>query len=97
MIVERYQGYSINRLRDGAYRVWDGKEVFQVFSEASGSLVFTLTVFYNPKRILKLEDKEAVIAGLMAPALAALRRKIDAGDLTDAAVHAEAEPRAAAG
>ena len=89
MIVERYKGYSINRLRDGAYRVWDAKETFQVFSERTGALVFTLTAFYNPKRILKLEDKEAVIAGLMQPALAAVRHKLDTGDLTDCSLHAE--------
>ncbi|MEK7217225.1 MAG: hypothetical protein AAB289_16700 [Chloroflexota bacterium] len=89
MIVERYKGYSINRLRDGAYRVWDAKETFQVFSEQTGMLAFTLTAFYNPKRILKLEDKEAVIAGLMQPALTAIRDKLDAGDLADCSLHAE--------
>lgn len=89
MIAERYKGYSINRLRDGAYQVWDGKETFQVFSEITGMLAFTLTAFYNPKRILKLENKEAVIDGLMAPALAAMRHKIDAGDLTDCSLHVE--------
>ncbi|MSQ26764.1 MAG: hypothetical protein EXR51_01325 [Dehalococcoidia bacterium] len=89
MVVERYKGYSINRLRDGAYRVWDAKETFQVFSEQTGMLAFTLTAFYNPKRILQLEDKEAVITALMEPAMTAIRHKLDAGDLTDCSLHAE--------
>ncbi len=96
MIVERFQGYSINRLRDGAYLVLDGKETFQVFSEQTGALAFTLTAFYNPKRILKLEDQEAVIVSLMRPAMTAIRHKIDAGNLTDCSLHVEAAPHPAA-
>lgn len=89
MVVDRYRGYSVYRLRDAPYKVLDGKEVFRVFDEGTGKLAFTFLAFYNPKRILRPEDKEAVIWALMRPALEALRRKIDTGDLTDGQLHVE--------
>lgn len=92
MVVDRYRGYSVYQLRDTNYRVFDGREVFQVFDERTGSLAFTFIGFYNPKRILRPENKEAVISALMRPAFAAIRRKIDVGDLTDGQLHVESHP-----
>ena len=94
MVVDRYKGYSVDRLREANYRVLDGNERFHVYDERTGALAFAFTGFYNPKRILVPEDKEAVIAGLMKPALVAIRSKIDAGDLTDGYLHVESAAHA---
>ena len=87
MVVDRYKGYSVYRLRESFYRVLESKEIFQVFDERTGKLALTLTAYYNPKRILRPADKEAVLNALLQPALAEIRRKIDAGDLTDHHLH----------
>lgn len=89
MVVDRYKGYSINRRREPNYKVKESREVYDIYNERSGALAFSFTGYYNPKRILKPLNKEAVIAGLMQPVLAEVRRKIDAGDLTDGYLHAE--------
>ena len=96
MVTDRYRGYSVYRLRDTNYRVLDGREVFQVFDERTGHLAFTFIAFYNPKRILRPEDKEAVISTLMRPAFAAIRQKIDDGDLTGGQLHVESHPMSSA-
>ncbi|GEM_PF-2507252 len=90
MVVDRYNGYSISRLRESNYKVKEAREVYQVFDEHTGALAFSFTGYYNPKHILKTADKEALIRALMAPVLAAIRAKIDAHDLTDGFLHAEA-------
>ena len=89
MVVDRYKGYSVYRLRETYYRVLAAREDFQVYDERTGRLAFTLVAFYNPKRILRPEDKEAAVSALVQPALEAIRRKIDAGDLTDGQLHVE--------
>ena len=89
MVVDRYKGYSVYRLREPNYKVKEAKETFQVFDETTGKLAFTFVGFYNPKRILRPADKEAVIRRLMEPVLLAVREKIDKGDLTDGFLHAE--------
>ncbi len=90
MVVDRYHGYSVSRLRESNYKVKESHEVYQVFDEHTGTLAFTFTGYYNPKHILRTADKEALIGVLMVPVLAAIRAKIDAGDLTDGFLHAEA-------
>ena len=87
MVVDRYKGYSIYRLRESFYRVLDSKETLQVFDERTGKLAFTVVAYYNPKRILKPADKEEVILSVLQPAFEEIRRKIDGGDLTDAQLH----------
>ena len=90
MVIDRYKGYSVSRQREpNNYKVLDSNEVLQVYDERTGETAFTLNVFYNPKRILRIEDKERVIASLLAPAIAEVRRKIDAGDLTDRLLHVD--------
>lgn len=89
MVVDRYKGYSVYRLRETYYRVLAAREDFQVYDERTGRLAFTLVAFYNPKRILRPADKEAVVSTLVQPALEAIRHKIDAGDLTDGQLHVE--------
>ena len=82
-------GYSIYTVRELNYKVLDGKEVFRVHDERTGQLAFTMIGFYNPKRILRPEDKEATITELMEPVLATIRRKIDQGELSDGFLHVE--------
>lgn len=89
MVVDRYKGYSVYRVREPNYKVKESREAYQVFDERTGALAFSFTGFYNPKRILKAVDKEAVIRRLMQPVFDAIRAKIDAGDLTDGFLHAE--------
>ena len=90
MVVDRYKGYSVYQVRElPTYKVLDGKEVFRVHDERTGSLAFTFTAFYNLKRILRPENKEAVIVRLIAPAMETIRRKIDAGDLTGGFLHVD--------
>ncbi len=87
MVVDRYKGHSVYKRRETFYRVLDGKETFEVFDEKTGDKAFTFVGFYNPKAILRPENKEAAIMELMAPVLHAIRAKIDAGDLTDGFLH----------
>ena len=90
MVVDRYKGYSVYQTRElPNYKVLDGKEAFRVHHERTGALAFTFTAFYNPKRILRPENKEAVIAALIAPALLSIRDKIDSGNLTDGFMHVD--------
>ena len=97
MVVDRYRGHSMYQDREVTnYRVLDGKETFRVHDEATGRLRFTFTAFYNPKRLLRPEDKEAVLADLLTPALEAVRAKIDAEDFTDGFMHVD-PPRAMPG
>ena len=77
MVVDRYKGYSVYKRRETFYRVLDGKETFDVFSEATGDKSFTFVGFYNPKAILRPEDKERVILDIMKPVFEAIRAKID--------------------
>jgi hypothetical protein len=90
MVVDRYQGYSVYRVREPNYKVKESREVYQIFDDRTGALAFTFTGYYNPKRLLKPMDKEAVIRGLMEPVLAAIRGKIGRRDFTDGFLHAEA-------
>jgi hypothetical protein len=94
MVVDRYKGYSVYRMREDNYKVQDGKERYHVYNEGTGQLAFAFIAFYNPKRILRPENKEAVIAELMKPALDAMRAKLDAGDLSDGFLHVESAPGA---
>lgn len=87
MVVDRYKGYSIYSKRETFYRVLDGKETFEVYDERTSALAFSFTGFYNPKAVLRPEDKERVIAEIMQPVLATIREKIDRGDLTDGYLH----------
>ena len=90
MVVDRYRGYSVYQEREPvSYKVLDGKETFRVHSERTGGVAFTFTAFYNPKRIVRPENKEAVIAQLIQPAIDVIHRKIDAGDLTDGFMHVD--------
>jgi hypothetical protein len=90
MVADRYKGYSVYQVRElSNYKVLDGKEVFRVHDERTGDLAFTFTAFYNPKRILRPENKEVVIAALVVPALEAIRAKIDTADLTDGFLHVD--------
>lgn len=87
MVVDRYKGYSVYRLRESFYRVLESSETLQVFDERTGRLAFTVVAYYNPKRILKPANKEAVVLAALQPAFEEIRRKIDSGDLTDAQLH----------
>ena len=87
MVVDRYKGYSVYSQRETFYRVLDGKETFEVYDERTGDLAFSFTGFYNPKAVLRPADKEAVIIAIMQPVFAAIREKIDRGDLTDGFQH----------
>lgn len=90
MVLDRYKHYSVYQTREPAnYKVLDGKETLRVHDERTGALAFTFTAFYNPKRILRPEAKEDVITELIRPAQAEVRRKIDAGDLTDGFMHVD--------
>ena len=90
MVVDRYKGYSVYQDREPVnYRVLDGKETFRAHNEGTGVLAFTFTAFYNPKRIVRPEDKESLIVRLVRPALEEVRRKIDAADLTDGFMHVD--------
>lgn len=90
MIVDRYNGYSVNRVRESNYKVKEAREEFQIVDESTGRIAFTYTGYYNPKRIVKTGDKEAVISKLMEPVLKAIRIKIDTGELSDGFLHSEA-------
>ena len=96
MVIDRYKGYSVYRARDVQYRVQEASEKLEVVDERTGTARCTVTVFYNPKRILRPEDKETALADLLRPAQEYIRHKIDVGDLTDEAVHAEALAKAVA-
>ncbi|MSQ10353.1 MAG: hypothetical protein EXR52_05035 [Dehalococcoidia bacterium] len=96
MVVDRYKGYSISRVREPQYKVMESREAYQVFDERTGALAFTFTGFYNPKGILKSGDKEGAIRRLMQPVFDEMRTKIDRGDLTDGFLHAEAAAHEAA-
>ncbi len=87
MVVDRYKSFSVYRLRETNYKVLDSKETLQVFDERTGMLAFTVVAYYNPKRILKPANKEAVILSALQPAFEEIRRKIDGGDLTDSQLH----------
>ena len=87
MVVDRYKGYYVYSQRETFYRVLDGKESFNVFDERTGLRAFTFTGFYNPKAMLLPADKEQVITAIMEPVSAAIRDKIDRGDLTDGFLH----------
>lgn len=87
MVVDRYKGHSVYKLRETFYRVLDGRETFEVFDEKTGHKAFTFVGFYNPKAILRPENKEAAITEIMAPVFQAIRAKIDSGDLTDGFLH----------
>jgi len=90
MVLLRYKGYSAYQTREPAqYKVLDGREHLRVYDERTGELGFTFVVFYNPKRILRPEEKEEVLLFLIRPALDEVRRKIDAGDLTDGFMHVD--------
>lgn len=87
-VVDCYKGYSIYQERDPSiYRVLDGKETFDVVEDASGKETFRLTAYYNQRLLLPIDDKEAKLRQMLRPAIDEIRRKIDAGDLTDGYIH----------
>ena len=57
MVVDRYKSYSVYKRRETFYRVLDGKETFDVFGEKTGDKAFSFVGFYNPKAILRPENK----------------------------------------
>ena len=90
MVIDRYKGYSVNQQREpNNYKVLDSREELHVYDERTGAMAFTMIAFYNPKRILRMQDKERVVAELLQPAILEVRRKIDAGDLTDGFIHVD--------
>ncbi len=86
-LVDRYQGYLIYDTREPNYRVLEGKETFEVFSEAPGSRPFRFLAFYNPRQFLLMNDKEKSIQRILARILPEIRAKIDAGNLLDEMRH----------
>ena len=86
--IDRYKGYSIYQLRDPhIYRVLDGKDIFSVVDDSTAQEAFTFTAYYNHRLLLTIENKEAKLYEMLRPAREEIRRKIDAGDLTDGFLH----------
>jgi hypothetical protein len=86
-LIDRYKGMLIYNARETNYRVLDGKEVLEVYSEATGALVFRFSAYYNPRQLLTLDSKEKAIQRILARALERVRAKIDAGSFTDEMQH----------
>jgi len=86
-LIDRYNGLLIYDARETNYRVLDGKEVLEVFSEATGALVFRFSAYYNPLQFLTLDSKEKAIQRILARALDYVRGKINTGALNDEMQH----------
>lgn len=86
-LVERYKGYLIYDTRESNYRVLDGKEVLEVYSEDTGALAFRFSAYYNPRQFLTLANKEKAIQRILARALKDVRAKIDSGSMADEMEH----------
>lgn len=86
-LIERYKGYLIYDTRESNYRVLDGKEVLEVYSEDSGARFFRFSAYYNPRQFLTLAIKEKAIQRILARALERVRAKIDTGSLSDEMEH----------
>lgn len=86
-LVDRYQGYLIYDTREPNYQVLEGRETFDVFSEASGTRSFSFLAYYNFRQFLLMSDKEKSIQRILARVLPEIRAKIDASQLSDEMRH----------
>ena len=88
LAVDSYNGYTIYQLREpNIYRVLDSKEIYSIVDDSTGQEAFRFTAFYNHRLLLTIENKEAKLYEMLRPAREEIRRKVDAGDLTDGFLH----------
>ena len=88
LAIDSYKGHTVYQSREpNIYRVLDGKETYSIILESTGQEVFRFTAYYNQRLLLTIEDKEAKLFEILRPAREEIRRKIDAGDVTEGYLH----------